>query len=151
MILYNQHAICKTLFLFACWRCLIFFVVWSPCYFRLFASHVICCETNVGKNICCEKPLVFSWNSKQPFINGCLVISNHFPCKDFESSNWNNHKELLGLRVPGSYVFPLTYRGDFIASGNITWTFADAFGCIGSTFVGRSADSECSEGMCWLP
>ena len=25
---------------------------------------------------------VLSWNSKQPFINGCLVISNHFPCKD---------------------------------------------------------------------
>ncbi len=27
----------------------------------------------------------------QPFINGCLVISNHFLCKDWESSNWNNH------------------------------------------------------------
>ena len=28
-----------------------------------------------------------TWNSKQPFIHGCLVISNHFPCKHFESSN----------------------------------------------------------------
>ena len=27
----------------------------------------------------------------QPFINRCLVISNHFLCKDWESSNWNNH------------------------------------------------------------
>ena len=22
-------------------------------------------------------------------------LNNHFPCKDFESSNWNNHKELV--------------------------------------------------------
>ena len=28
-----------------------------------------------------------TWNPKQPFINGCLVISNHFLCKDWESSN----------------------------------------------------------------
>ena len=28
-----------------------------------------------------------SWNNKQPFINRCLVISNHFLCKDWESSN----------------------------------------------------------------
>ena len=26
--------------------------------------------------------LVVAWNPKQPFINGCLVISNHFLCKD---------------------------------------------------------------------
>ena len=24
------------------------------------------------------------------FFYGCLVISNHFPCKDLEPSNWNN-------------------------------------------------------------
>ena len=24
-----------------------------------------------------------------------MVISNHFPCKDFESSNWNNHLKKL--------------------------------------------------------
>ena len=31
-------------------------------------------------------------------FNGCSVISNHFPCKDFESSNWNNHfKNRLAL------------------------------------------------------
>ena len=28
-----------------------------------------------------------SWNPKHPVFNGCLVISNHFLCKDFESSN----------------------------------------------------------------
>ena len=32
-------------------------------------------------------------------FNGCLVISNHFPCKDFESSNWNNHKELVVCNI----------------------------------------------------
>ena len=31
--------------------------------------------------------LVSTWNPKQPFINGCLVISNHFLYKDWESSN----------------------------------------------------------------
>ena len=25
------------------------------------------------------------------FFYGCLVISNHFPCKDLEPSNWNKH------------------------------------------------------------
>ncbi len=30
-----------------------------------------------------------TWNPKQPFINGCLVISNHFLCKDWESSHGN--------------------------------------------------------------
>ncbi len=34
---------------------------------------------------------IFTWNPKQPVFNGCLVISNHFLCKDWESSNWNNH------------------------------------------------------------
>ena len=33
-----------------------------------------------------------AWNPKQPFKNGCLVSSNHFLCKDLDSSsNWNNH------------------------------------------------------------
>ena len=35
---------------------------------------------------------ILSWNPKQPVWNGCLVISNHFPSKDSESSNWNNQK-----------------------------------------------------------
>ena len=30
-------------------------------------------------------------NPKQPFINWCLAISNHFLYKDVESSHWNNH------------------------------------------------------------
>ena len=30
-------------------------------------------------------------------LNGCLVISNHFLCKDLESSNWNNHKKTGSL------------------------------------------------------
>ena len=30
---------------------------------------------------------IYTWNPKQPFINGCLVISNHFLYKDLESSN----------------------------------------------------------------
>ena len=35
---------------------------------------------------CC---LVLPWNPKLPFINGCLVISNHFLYKDLgSSSNW---------------------------------------------------------------
>ena len=34
------------------------------------------------------------------YKSGCLVISNHFPCKDLESSNWNNLKRWL-FRVPG--------------------------------------------------
>ena len=29
--------------------------------------------------------LWLTWNPKQPFINGCLVISNHFLCKDWVS------------------------------------------------------------------
>ena len=35
------------------------------------------------------KKICFSqaWNPKQPFFNGCLVISNHFPSKGLESSN----------------------------------------------------------------
>ncbi len=35
-----------------------------------------------------------TWNSKEPLFNGCLVISNHFLCKDLESFNWNNHSEI---------------------------------------------------------
>ena len=35
---------------------------------------------------------ILSWNLKQPVWNGSLVISNHFPSKDSESSNWNNQK-----------------------------------------------------------
>ena len=34
---------------------------------------------------CC---FTYSWNSKQPVFNGCLVISNHFLYKGLESSNW---------------------------------------------------------------
>ncbi len=30
-----------------------------------------------------------------------MVISNHFLYKGLESSNWNNHKKLVGLGVPG--------------------------------------------------
>ena len=26
---------------------------------------------------------IYTWNSKQPFINRCWVISNHFLCKDW--------------------------------------------------------------------
>ncbi len=47
-----------------------------------------------GLEVPCDpkKPKVMSsWNSKQPVFYGCLVISNHFSCKDFESSSWNNH------------------------------------------------------------
>lgn len=110
---YDQNAICKTLFLFDCWLCWIFFAVESPCHFRLFVNHVICYEKNVVKTSPVTSP----------------ITKNHL-C---------------------FHVFLLIFTGDFIASGNITWTFADAFGCIGSKFVGRSADSQCSEGLCWLP
>ena len=41
-----------------------------------------------NQNLSLESP----WNPKaNHFINRCLVISNHFLCKDWESSNWNNH------------------------------------------------------------
>ena len=44
------------------------------------------------------RPTIYKWME--------MVISNHFPCKDFESSNWNNHKKLVGLRVPRWDVLP---------------------------------------------
>ncbi len=31
------------------------------------------------------------------------MISNHFLCKDLESSNWNNRLLMVGLGVPGYY------------------------------------------------
>ena len=56
---------------------------------------------------------IVSWNPKHPFL-GCLVISNHFLCKDWESSNWNNiYKWLaLGFQVY-LYMFKLWNFGGF--------------------------------------
>ncbi len=34
---------------------------------------------------------IHTWNSKQPVFVMDVWLNNHFPCKDFESSNWNNH------------------------------------------------------------
>ena len=36
-----------------------------------------------------------TWNPKHPVFNGCFVISTHFPSKGLESSNCNNHKNLV--------------------------------------------------------
>ena len=50
-----------------------------------------------------------SWNPKQPVLDGCLLISNHFPSKglvhhpiettieNLESSNWNNHRKYRNM------------------------------------------------------
>jgi len=44
-----------------------------------------------------------AWNPKQAFINGCLVISNHFLCKDLvhHPIETSIYKWLFG--VPGGF------------------------------------------------
>ena len=59
-----------------------------------------------------------TWNPKQPFINRCLVISNHFLCKDWESSNWNNHLQMVGLGVPGRFTTYLFATNTWNASSH---------------------------------
>ena len=46
-----------------------------------------------------------TWNSKQPGLNGCLFISNHFPYKDFFQHPFffPNH---FCFRVPGFDGYP---------------------------------------------
>ena len=34
---------------------------------------------------------IYTWNPKQPVLNGWKWWNNHFLYKDLESSNWNNH------------------------------------------------------------
>ena len=55
------------------------------------------------------RPTIYKWME--------MVITNHFPCKDFESSNWNNHKKLVGLRVPG------WYNGIFLFISGVIFSF----------------------------
>ena len=45
-------------------------------------------------------------NSKQPvFFKMDVWLNNHFPCKEFESSNWNNHKELVFWSSRYIYIY----------------------------------------------
>ena len=70
-----------------CGTRLTFFVCGRGCSWEL-VLHVF--YFHMGKSLDANSwlrlqnfPLVnHSWNSKQPVFNGCLEVSNHFPCKD---------------------------------------------------------------------
>ena len=49
-------------------------------------------------NACSSDFVKDTWNPKQPVLNGCLVISNHFLHKDLESSNWNIIYKQMAIR-----------------------------------------------------
>ena len=34
---------------------------------------------------------IYTWNSKEPVFFKDVWLNSHFPCKDLESSHWNNH------------------------------------------------------------
>ena len=54
------------------------------------SENHLCCklvECLSPKNGVKTKLNIYNWYSKQPVLNGCLLISNHFPSKDLESSS----------------------------------------------------------------
>ena len=57
-----------------------------------------------------EDPGIYTWNPKQPFINRCLVISNHFLCKDWVHHPIDSQPVINGWPWGSRYIYIYMYK-----------------------------------------